>query len=62
VFEKKNADDVVLFVKPIEEDLNCVRLVLNCFGSASDLVTNMHKTYAISISCEEQVVQEGAMC
>jgi hypothetical protein len=53
------ADDVVLFVKPIEEYLNCVRLVLNCFGSASGLVTNMNKSYAIPIRCEEQVVQEG---
>jgi hypothetical protein len=25
------ADDVVLFVRPIEEDLRCVRLILDCF-------------------------------
>jgi hypothetical protein len=25
------ADDVVLFVKPMVEDLNCVRLILDCF-------------------------------
>jgi hypothetical protein len=47
------------FVKPIEDDLKCVRLILNCFGSASRLVTNMNKSYAIPIRCEEHVVQEG---
>jgi hypothetical protein len=54
------ADDVVLFVKPIEDDLKCVGvMLLNCFGSASGLVTNMNKSYAIPIRCEEHVVQEG---
>jgi hypothetical protein len=50
---------MALFVKPIEDDLKCVRLILNCFGSASGLVTNMNKSYAIPIRCEEHVVQEG---
>jgi hypothetical protein len=26
------ADDVVLFIKPIEADLNCAKIILNCFG------------------------------
>jgi hypothetical protein len=29
------ADDVVLFVQPFEEDLHCVKTILDCFGSAS---------------------------
>jgi hypothetical protein len=53
------ADDVVLFIKPIEEDLNCTKVILNCFGSASGLVTNMHKSCAIPIRCDGQVVQAG---
>lgn len=53
------ADDVVLFVKPIEEDLDCVRMILNYLGSASGLVTNMQKSYAIPIRCVGQVVREG---
>jgi hypothetical protein len=52
-------DDVVLFFKPIEEELNCVKMILDCFGSASGLVCNMHKSCAIPIRCSEQAVQEG---
>jgi hypothetical protein len=37
------ADDVVLFIKPREEELNCVKLILDCFGEASRSVTNLHK-------------------
>jgi hypothetical protein len=53
------ADDVVLFIKPIEEDLNCAKMILNCFGSAFGLVTNLHKSCAIPIRCDGQVVQAG---
>jgi hypothetical protein len=48
-------DDVVLFIKPIEEDLNCARMILNCFGSASGLVTNLQKSCAIPIRCDGPV-------
>jgi hypothetical protein len=40
------ADDVVLFIKPIEADLNCAKMILNCFGSVSGLVTNMLKSHS----------------
>jgi hypothetical protein len=53
------ADDVVLFVKPIVEDLNCVKVILDCFGSASGLVCNMNKSCAIPIKCSDQAVQQG---
>ena len=52
-------DDVVLFVKPREEELNCVKLILDCFGEALDLVTNLHKSCAIPIRCEDDLLQEG---
>jgi hypothetical protein len=50
---------VVFFVKPVEEDLNCVRMIFDCFGSASSLVCNMHKSCVIPIRCSEQTMQEG---
>jgi hypothetical protein len=53
------ADDVVLFIKPIEADLNCAKMILNCFGSASGLVTNMLKRSAIPIRCDVQQVLAG---
>jgi hypothetical protein len=53
------ADDVVLFVKPRVEELNCVKLILDCFGEASGLVTNLHKSCAIPIRCEDDLLQEG---
>jgi len=53
------ADDVVLFVQPFEEDLHCVRTILDCFGSASGLVSNLQKSYVIPIKCNQQAVQVG---
>jgi hypothetical protein len=53
------ADDVVLFVKPREDELNCVKLILDCFGEASGLVTNLHKSCAIPIRCEDDLLHEG---
>jgi hypothetical protein len=50
---------MVLFVKPIVEDLNCVKVILDCFGSASGLVCNMNKRCAIPIKCSDQAVQQG---
>jgi hypothetical protein len=53
------ADDVVLFVKPMEEDLVCVKMILDCFGEASGLVANLHKSCTIPISCDAQAVQDS---
>jgi hypothetical protein len=52
------ADDVVLFVKPVE-DLVCVRMILDCFGEASGLVVNLQKSCVIPISCDAQTVQDS---
>jgi hypothetical protein len=53
------ADDVVLFVRPVEEDLNCVKVILDCFGAAYGLMVNIHKSCAIPISCEDSSIQQG---
>jgi hypothetical protein len=53
------ADDVVLFVKPMVEDLNCVRLIFDCFEEATRLVTNLRKSFAIPIRCDGLEVQAG---
>jgi hypothetical protein len=51
--------DIFVSVKPREEELNCVKLILDCFGEASGLVTNLHKSCAIPIRCEDELLQEG---
>ncbi|AQK53266.1 uncharacterized protein [Zea mays] len=51
------ADDVVLFVQPFEEDFQCVKTILDCFGSATGLVSNLQKSFVIPIRCNEQAVQ-----
>jgi hypothetical protein len=53
------ADDVVLFVKPLDDDLVCTKLILDCFGEASGLVANMNKSCAIPICCVAPVVQDS---
>lgn len=52
------ADDVVL-VKPQEEDLRCVKLILDCFGEASGLVANMQKSCVIPVSCGSPTAQDS---
>jgi hypothetical protein len=52
------ADDVVLLVKPQEEDLRCVK-ILDCFGEASGLVANMQKSCAILISCGSPIAHDS---
>ena len=51
------ADDLVLFVAPLEADLLVVRAALNIFGLASGLLTNLDKTMAIPIHCSEVQVE-----
>jgi hypothetical protein len=38
------ADDVALFIKLIEEELQITRNILKVFGEASGLQTNIHKS------------------
>ena len=48
------ADDVALFIRPIEGDLNFVRSALQAFGRASGLSVNYSKSSAILIRGSEQ--------
>ena len=50
------ADDVALFIKLVEEELQVSKEILNIFGSASGLQTNLHKSSIIPIRCEEASV------
>jgi hypothetical protein len=47
------ADDVALFVKPLEHELMCTKEILECFGEASGLQANLQKSYVIQISCDD---------
>jgi hypothetical protein len=38
------ADDVGIFANPMEEELQAISAILDCFGKASVLVTNLSKT------------------
>jgi hypothetical protein len=58
-------DDVVLFIKPEEEDLSCIKVILDCFGEASGLKVNMQKSLAIPIRCndaEMHVISNSLHC
>ena len=47
------ADDVALFIRPVEEELQVTKEILNDFGMASVLRTNLNKSSIIPIQCEE---------
>jgi hypothetical protein len=48
------ADDVVLFIKPCEEEMKMATAMLNKFGEASGLITNLNKSCVIPIRCGEE--------
>jgi hypothetical protein len=47
------ADDVEIFVNPTKEELQSISAILDCFGKASGLVTNMTKTEVFPIRCAD---------
>jgi hypothetical protein len=47
------ADDVALFIRPAEDELQVTKEILNAFGMASGLQTNLHKSSIIPICCED---------
>jgi hypothetical protein len=47
------ADDVALFIKPLEEELQITKDILKVFGDASGLQTNIQKSNIIPISCAD---------
>lgn len=51
------ADDAVLFLSPVCEDLLAIKEILKLFGEASGLRTNMYKSSFSPIRCNEQQTQ-----
>lgn len=47
------ADDVALFIRPVENEMNLTTSILEVFGGASGLHINFQKSCAIPIRCEE---------
>jgi hypothetical protein len=47
------ADDASLFVIPVKEDITAIQRLLQLFGSASGLKTNIDKCVAYAIACEK---------
>jgi hypothetical protein len=50
------ADDVIMFLHPKESDIQIVLKILEIFGEASGLKTNIHKNNVYRIRCGEEVV------
>jgi hypothetical protein len=50
------ADDVALFIKPNEEEINLTMAILSKFGDASRLQTNLQKSCVNPIRCEQPIV------
>jgi len=48
------ADDVVIFLRPSTDDINITMDILNLFGRASGLKTNMEKSSVLPIQCQEE--------
>jgi hypothetical protein len=47
------ADDAGIFVNPLKEELQVITAILDCFGKASGLVTNMSKTEVFPVRCDD---------
>lgn len=52
------ADDLVVLVAPVAEDLLCIRDILDLFARASGLVTNVDKCVAAPIRCTQEMIQD----
>lgn len=50
------ADDVVMFLRPVESDLNIITEILRVFGTASGLKTNIQKSSGTLIRCSEEEI------
>lgn len=51
------ADDVALFIRPTEEEMSLSMDIVDRFGGASGLYTNLQKNCVIPILCEETQVE-----
>jgi hypothetical protein len=54
------ADDVVVFAKPCQRELEAVLAILHWFGMASGLVVNYAKSVAIPIRCSQDIIDRIA--
>ena len=60
-----NADDVVLFLRPSARDIETTLDILQLFGNASRLTTNLQKSSVLPIQCAEDdkaFLQEALPC
>jgi hypothetical protein len=48
------ADDVVMLLQPLKEELILIKQILRISGAASGLVTNITKSSVTPIRCQEQ--------
>jgi hypothetical protein len=51
------ADDLVIFVIPAEQDLRCIQAILQVFGQASGLCSNISKSQFTPIQSTEELIQ-----
>jgi len=51
------ADDVILFLRPEAADISVTLDILNLFGEASGLRTNLQKCSVLPIRCEESELE-----
>jgi hypothetical protein len=56
------ADDVVLFLCPIVEDIEITMYILSLFGDATGLKTNLQKINVLLIKCENTDYQMSRLC
>jgi len=59
------ADDVVLFLRPSASDIEITLDILQLFGNASGLTTNLQKSSVLPIQCNEEdkiVLQDSLPC
>lgn len=52
------ADDVVLFTSTLPSDLNLIKTILDKFGAASGLRTNMNKSSIVPILCDDNTAEK----
>lgn len=53
------ADDVILFTAPNLEDLDLLKAILQKFGNAFGLHTNMAKSSILPIRCDDETVSQA---
>jgi hypothetical protein len=49
------ADNAVMFIAPIANNLAAIKTILQIFGDATGLYTNLDKCVATSIACSQEV-------